>query len=123
MVNKVSVNIKTKYLTSRSYPEKFYFLFSYQVSITNEGLDPVRLISRYWNIVYGDGNTEDIHGPGVIGEQPWIKAGDKYEYTSYCPLKTPIGKMGGAFQMINKAGDVFDVNIEHFELAANKMLN
>ncbi len=123
MVNKVSVNIKTKYLTSRSYPEKFYFLFSYKVSITNEGLDPVRLISRYWNIVDGDGNTEDIHGPGVIGEQPWIKAGDKYEYTSYCPLKTPIGKMGGAFQMINKAGDVFDVNIEHFELAANKMLN
>tara|TARA_B100001250_G_C19376768_1_gene604433 strand:- start:75 stop:446 length:372 start_codon:yes stop_codon:yes gene_type:complete len=123
MENNVIVNVKTKYLANKSFPQKFYFLFSYKVNILNKGVDSVRLISRYWNIIDGDGNTEDIYGPGVVGQRPWIKKNEHYVYTSYCPLKTPIGKMGGTFQMTKDEIAFFDVPILHFELAATQELN
>ena len=95
MKNNVIITVKSKYLADKSLPQKSYFLFSYKVNILNKRADSVRLISRYWNIIDGDGNNEDIYGPGVVGQQPWIKKNERFEYTSYCPLKTPIGKMGG----------------------------
>ncbi len=123
MKNNVIVNVQTKYLANKSFPQNSYFLFSYKVNILNNGLDSVKLISRYWNIIDGDGNTEDIYGPGVVGQQPWIKKNENYEYISYCPLKTPIGKMGGSFQMTKDEKEIFEVPILYFELAANQELN
>ena len=73
MKNNIIVNVKTKYLANKSFPQESYFLFSYKINILNKGTDSVRLISRYWNIIDGDGNNEDIYGPGVVGQQPWIK--------------------------------------------------
>ena len=123
MKNNIIVNVKTKYLANKSFPQESYFLFSYKINILNKGTDSVRLISRYWNIIDGDGNNEDIYGPGVVGQQPWIKKNEHFQYTSYCHLKTPIGKMGGTLQMTKNEIDFFDVPILHFELAANQELN
>ena len=79
MKNNIIVNVKTKYLANKSFPQESYFLFSYKINILNKGTDSVRLISRYWNIIDGDGNNEDIYGPGVVGQQAWIKKNEHFE--------------------------------------------
>ena len=80
-------------------------------------------ISRYWHIKDGKGLTEDIHGPGVGGKTPSIKPKGVFEYTSFCPLQTPIGFMEGSYRMISENGKQFDVDIPRFKLIAPQFLN
>ena len=123
MKNSIEINVKPNYVPERSSPVRSYYLFSYHITILNRGGNQVELLSRYWHITDGHGNTEDIHGPGVIGEQPKILPGELFEYTSFCPLPTPMGFMEGSFRMVDDSGNEFDAIINPFRLVAPQVLN
>ena len=119
----IKVKVKSNYLPNRSKPEQFYFLFSYRVKIINNESNWIKLLSRHWNIKDANGYVEDIYGPGVVGKQPKILPNEYFEYVSFCPLKTPIGFMKGAFSMVNNQKAQFDVKIEPFRLFVPEILN
>ena len=116
VTNNIRVEVESRYSPERSQPFDSEWLFTYTVRITNEGSDTVQLVSRHWIIADATGHTEDVKGPGVVGEQPVLTPGEFYEYTSYCPLKTPSGVMRGTYQMVTEGGDQFDVEIAPFAL-------
>ncbi|HEX5033970.1 MAG TPA: Co2+/Mg2+ efflux protein ApaG [bacterium] len=120
----VLVEVESEFLADRSNPEEDYFFFAYHVKITNRGQTTVQLVSRHWIITDGGGHVEEVKGPGVVGEQPVLAAGESFEYTSACPLKTPTGKMRGTYQMIRlDKNERFDAEIAAFELAPGYTLH
>ena len=119
----IKITVEPRYIPDRSNPVKSYYFFAYHVTITNKGTAPAQLISRYWHITDGHGNTEDVHGPGVVGEQPNLAPGEIFEYTSFCPLPTPLGTMEGSFQMVEENGRQYDAIINPFRLVAPQVLN
>ena len=121
--NNISIKVISHFVKNRSSPENSIFLFSNNVSIKNNGDSEVQLLSRFWHIQDGDGNVEEVRGPGVIGLQPLIKPGTTFQYSSFCPLKTPIGFMKGAFSMVNDKKVEFDVKIKPFRLFVPEILN
>ena len=123
MKNTVEITVKPNYVPERSNPVRSYYFFSYHITILNRGDRQVQLLSRYWHITDGQGNTEDVHGPGVIGEQPKLLPGEIFEYTSFCPLPTPMGFMEGSFRMIDDTGNELDAIIKPFRLVAPQVLN
>tara|TARA_B100000686_G_C16584607_1_gene860033 strand:- start:289 stop:765 length:477 start_codon:yes stop_codon:yes gene_type:complete len=123
MLNNIKITIDPKYVPERSSPTQSYFLFSYRVMIENRSSAVVRLISRYWHITDGVGNSEDIYGPGVVGKKPILEPGTSFEYTSFCPLKTPMGHMEGSYRMVDEEGKESDVTIPKFRLLASQVLN
>tara|TARA_B100000519_G_C14035397_1_gene340113 strand:- start:201 stop:677 length:477 start_codon:yes stop_codon:yes gene_type:complete len=123
MLNNIKITIDPKYVPERSSPTQSYFLFSYRVMIENRSSAVVRLISRYWHITDGVGNSEDIYGPGVVGKKPTLEPGTSFEYTSFCPLKTPMGHMEGSYRMVDEEGKESDVTIPKFRLLASQVLN
>ena len=123
MQNNIKIQTHPKFLPERSDPLKSYYFFSYRIKIVNNTETVVKLLSRYWKIKDGKGQTEDIHGPGVVGKTPNIKPNDFFEYTSFCPLQTPIGFMEGSYRMISENGKQFDVDIPRFKLIAPQFLN
>ena len=123
MKNSIEITVKPNYVSERSNPVRSYYFFSYHITILNRGGNQVELLSRYWHITDGQGNTEDIHGPGVVGEQPKLFPGEYFEYTSFCPLPTPMGFMEGSFRMIDDNGNEFDAIIKPFRLVAPQVLN
>ena len=123
MQNSIKIQAYPEFLPERSQPDKSYYFFSYNIKIINNSEIGVKLLSRYWHIKDGKGQTEDIHGPGVVGKTPSIKPKDVFEYTSFCPLQTPIGFMEGSYRMISESGKQFDVAIPRFKLIAPQFLN
>ena len=123
MEYKIKIQTHPEFLPERSQPHKSYYFFSYKIKIINNSEIGVKLLSRYWHIKDGKGQTEDIHGPGVVGKTPSIKPKDVFEYTSFCPLQTPIGFMEGSYRMISENGKEFDAAIPRFKLAASQFLN
>jgi ApaG protein len=119
----IRIRVETAYLADRSSPREGYYLFSYRVSIGNEGTDPTRLVSREWIITDADGNEQRVKGPGVVGQQPLLGAGEWFEYTSFCPLPTPMGSMHGSYQMEAESGRKFDALIAPFTLAVPGSVN
>lgn len=119
----IRVEVASEYLPERSDPQTQYYFFSYHVKITNEGQQVAQLISRHWTITDGDGHVEEVRGPGVVGEQPVLRPGESFEYTSACPLKTPMGNMQGTYQMILENGERFDAEIAQFDLAPSYTLH
>jgi ApaG protein len=119
----IDISVNAQYIEKRSNPVRSYCFFSYHITIQNKGERPVQLLSRYWHITDGGGKTEDIRGPGVVGEQPKLKPGESFEYTSFCPLSTPMGFMEGSYQMVDDMGRKFDAIIEPFRLLAPQVLN
>ena len=119
----VRVQVRSAYLPDRSAPEQSQYFFTYQVRISNDGAETVQLVSREWIITDAAGNVEKIRGPGVVGEQPVLEPGQSFEYTSFCPLPTPIGSMHGTYQMVTARGDRFDAVIAPFSLAVPTALN
>tara|TARA_B100000405_G_scaffold114025_1_gene79483 strand:- start:673 stop:1056 length:384 start_codon:yes stop_codon:yes gene_type:complete len=117
------IEVSPNYVPSRSDLSKPIFFFSYHIKITNISNDTIQLHSRYWNITDGNGNVEEIRGPGVVGRQPHIKSGETFEYTSYCPLPTNFGVMHGYFEMINDNGTIFNAKISPFRLTAPFSVN
>ena len=123
MENSIKIKTHTKFILEKSDPSKSYYFFSYQIKIINNSETRVKLLSRYWHIRDGEGRVEDIHGLGVVGQTPSIKPKQFFEYTSFCPLQTPIGFMEGSYRMSFDSREEFDVLIPQFKLIAKEFLN
>jgi len=113
----IRVTVRAFYLSDQSEPERSHYVWAYRVEIANEGRETVQLLRRTWLITDGLGRTQQVHGAGVIGEQPVLEPGETFEYTSGTPLGTPSGFMRGAYHMVATAtGENFDVAIPAFSL-------
>ena len=112
----IRVRVTPAYVEDQSFPEENYFFWSYTIDIANLGDEPVRLRSRVWQITDAAGHTEEVRGPGVVGQTPLIPPGESFTYTSGCPLRTPQGIMVGSYQMADANGELFNVAIPAFSL-------
>lgn len=112
----IRIRVEPQYLEDQSSPEDSHFVWSYSVEISNVGQQPVQLKTRLWRITDALGRTEEVRGPGVVGQTPTIPPGETFNYTSGCPLKTPQGIMVGSYQMADEKGKLFDVAIPAFSL-------
>ena len=112
--NNVRIEVESQYIPERSYPDDGEYFFAYHVTICNEGEEGIKLLGRHWTITDSNGIIEE--GEGVIGEQPTIKPGDSFEYTSFCPLTTETGIMHGSYEMVTESGEYFDAMIAPFYL-------
>ena len=119
----IRVRVAPVYLPERSAPEGGRFFFAYRVRITNTGDETVQLMRRHWIITDGHGHTEEVEGPGVVGETPVLPPGTTFEYTSFCPLPTSFGTMEGTYQMRTAAGELFEIEIGQFSLVAPLAVN
>ncbi len=120
MSEAVTTNVRVEVL-SRHTPENSRpgeWVFQYTVRITNEGTETVQLLSRHWIICDALEHTEEVRGPGVVGEQPALEPGQSFKYSSWCPLKTPTGRMHGTYRMVRSDGTQFDIEIAPFALRA-----
>jgi ApaG protein len=112
------VEVSPRFLAEQSMPEQGMYVFSYTVSIANVGAVPAQLISRTWNVNDANGHTERVKGLGVVGQQPLLKPGEVFEYTSGTRLRTPTGTMHGSFFCVAEDGEKFDSDIPLFVLVA-----
>ena len=112
------VEVSPRFLAEQSAPEQGLYMFSYTVKIANVGALPAQLISRTWNVNDANGHTERIKGLGVVGQQPLLKPGEVFEYTSGTRLRTPTGTMHGSFFCVAEDGEKFDTDIPMFVLDA-----
>lgn len=112
----IRVTVTPIYLEGQSNPEDDHYVWAYQVRIENTGEETVRLRTRHWRITDAFGRTQEVRGPGVVGEQPLLGPGEQFEYTSGCPLPTPSGLMVGTYAMEDADGTLFDVAIPAFSL-------
>ena len=112
----ITVTVKPFYLDEQSSPSDDHYVWAYHVRIENRGRDTVRLKSRHWRITDNRGHIEEVRGAGVVGEQPLLRPGESFEYTSGTPLPTPSGIMVGTYQMETKSGERFEVQIPAFSL-------
>ena len=116
VTNSIAVTVKPVYLDDQSSPRDNHYVWAYHVRIENQGRDTVQLRSRYWHITDALGRVQEVRGAGVVGEQPVLKPGQSFEYTSGTPLPTPSGIMTGTYQMETSGGDRFDIAIPAFSL-------
>ena len=114
--NGVTIKVRPLYLDDQSEPENQRYVWAYSVEIENTSDETVQLKYRHWRITDARGNTTEVDGPGVVGEQPVLHPGDSFEYTSGTPLATPSGIMVGTYEMETEAGLTFDVDIPAFSL-------
>lgn len=112
----VRVEAESHYIVEQSDPNQGRFVFTYTVSIHNDGSLPAQLLHRYWKITDGDGVVREVHGDGVVGEQPTIVPGDTFTYTSGAVLDTEVGTMEGHFDMLAADGEHFKAPIPVFSL-------
>lgn len=119
----IRIEVESEYIEERSDPRSNYFFFAYHITISNVGSETAQLISREWIITDSDGNVETVQGPGVIGETPRLQPGQKFEYTSFCPLTTSFGSMQGHYTMKTDSGELFDAEIGAFTLAVPGVVN
>jgi ApaG protein len=112
----IVVSVEPTYLETSSSPDSSQYFWAYRVIIENQGQETVHLLSRHWMITNARGELTEVKGAGVVGEQPVLKPGERFEYTSGAPLNTPSGMMGGAYQMESEGGERFDIEIPTFSL-------
>ncbi len=112
----IRIVVRPVFLDEQSSPEEDHYVWAYQVMIENQGGETVQLLNRYWHITDAGGRVQEVRGPGVIGEQPVLRPGESFEYTSGCPLPTPSGIMVGSYEMAAGDGRRFDVSIPAFSL-------
>ncbi|MFI4973130.1 MAG: Co2+/Mg2+ efflux protein ApaG [Caulobacterales bacterium] len=112
----VTVRVRPAFLASQSDPANGRYLWSYTVEIENHGRDTVQLASRHWIITDALNRVEEVRGQGVVGDQPTLRPGEAYRYSSSCPLKTASGGMRGSYRMVTDAGEAFDAAIPEFSL-------
>lgn len=111
------VDVETNYVEEQSDPNDNRFVFSYTITIRNEGQVPAKLLARHWIITDADGKVQEVEGEGVVGEQPHLKPGDGFRYTSGAILETPVGSMHGTYKMIADDGNEFIADIKPFTLS------
>jgi ApaG protein len=116
VTRKIEVTVTPRFVSERSSQGNGYFFWAYTVNITNLGTDTVQLKTRHWRITDASGRLQEVKGPGVVGEEPTLKAGESFEYTSGVPLPTPSGFMAGSYGMVTETGEYFDIEIPAFSL-------
>jgi ApaG protein len=112
----IQVTVTPTFLDDRSSVEDARFFWAYKIEIVNKGETTVQLMTRHWRITDAHGKLQEVRGPGVVGEQPVLRPGERFEYTSGVPLTTPTGMMVGTFHMETDAGEAFDVEVPAFSL-------
>ena len=112
----IEISVETFFLPEQSDPARSRYFWAYRIAIENHGEETVQLLNRYWRIIDGAGHTEEVRGPGVVGEQPVLKPGQRFEYTSGAPLAVPGGVMSGHYEMVTDNGDAFDAKVPMFSL-------
>jgi ApaG protein len=118
-----TVSVVTSYIPEQSDPDNDRFAFAYTITIKNEGTVPAKLLSRHWIITDADGNAQEVRGEGVVGEQPYLRPGEDFEYTSGTLLDTPVGSMQGSYQMLADDGQEFECPIAPFTLSMPNKLH
>lgn len=119
----IRVSVHAQYVADQSSPRQRRYVFAYTIKIENEGPRPAQLRSRHWIITDGEGHVEEVRGPGVVGQQPLLGPGERFEYTSGCVLETPRGQMEGTYQMHRPDGTTFEARIAPFALLLPQNLN
>ena len=119
----IRVTVSTQYIEAQSNAEASRFVFAYTITITNHGDIPAKLLSRHWIVTDANNRTQEVRGQGVIGEQPYLKPDQSFQYSSGTMLETPVGSMQGTYQMIADDDHHFNAIIEPFSLALPRMLN
>jgi ApaG protein len=119
----ITVTPRVDYLPDQSDEAAERYVFAYTITITNTGSIPAQLISRHWVITDSDNHVQEVKGLGVVGEQPLIKPGESYEYTSGSAINTPVGTMKGSYQMVAEDGVKFDATIPEFVLSVPRVLH
>ena len=112
----IEVSVTPRFLSERSSPAQGHFFWAYTIAITNKGAETVQLKTRHWRITDAQGRLQEVRGAGVVGEEPVLKPGENFEYTSGVPLPTPSGFMTGTYGMVTAAGETFDIDIPAFSL-------
>ena len=123
MENDIQVAVETHYIEEQSKPDQNYYVFAYTITIKNEGSEAAQLLTRHWVITDANGQVEEVRGDGVVGEQPNLKPGEGFQYTSGTVLKTPVGTMSGSYQMKSEDGSSFDAPIPEFMLSSPRTLH
>ncbi len=123
MSQNINVDVDTLYIESESSPANSQYVFAYTITITNDGTEAAKLMTRHWVITDANGHVEEVHGDGVVGEQPYLKPGEGFQYTSGAVLKTPVGTMSGSYQMVTDNGSNFDAEIPEFILSSPRTLH
>src|SRR6478752_1541526 len=116
VTRKVEVTVTPRFVSERSSPSNSYYFWAYTIDITNLGAETVQLKTRHWRITDANGKLQEVKGAGVVGEEPVLKPGESYEYTSGVPLTTPSGIMRGSYGMVTTSGDRFDIEVPAFSL-------
>ncbi len=112
----IEVTVKPRFISERSSPSNGYYFWAYTIDIRNGGRETVQLKTRHWRITDALGRRQEVKGPGVVGEEPLLKPGESFEYTSGVPLPTPSGFMVGSYGMVTAGGERFDIEIPAFSL-------
>lgn len=120
---RINVHVETDYVAEQSSADDNQFVFAYTVTIRNEGTAAAKLMTRHWIITDADGNENHVRGEGVVGEQPHLRPGEGFRYTSGAMIETPVGSMRGSYQMVDDSGQSFDAPIPPFTLAVPGALN
>jgi ApaG protein len=119
----VKVAAKCSYLEEQSMPEQSRYVFTYTITIRNVGALPAKLLTRHWIITDSNGKIEEVRGEGVVGEQPYLRPGEGFQYTSGAVIETPVGSMRGSYQMQADDGVDFDAEIPTFTLSVPRTLH
>lgn len=121
--NGIRIDVKTDYLEGESSPAEGRYVFAYTITIHNDGDQAARLLTRYWRITDDNGHVREVHGDGVVGEQPYLRPGEGFRYTSGANLETPIGTMTGRYGLVDANGEHFDATIPEFLLSTPRTLH
>ena len=119
----IEVSVESTYVPEHSEPEEDRFVFAYTITLVNRGSVSAQLLSRHWVITDADSQVEEVRGDGVVGEQPVLKPGEGFRYTSGAVIETPVGTMQGSYQMVAADGQQFDAAIPEFVLSAPRTLH
>lgn len=114
------IDVQTSFLADQSAPERHVYVFSYTITITNTGHEPAQLIARRWQIEDAQGPQDEVRGLGVVGQQPMLRPGERFQYTSGCHLRSEMGSMQGHYRFVTETGEPFDVPIARFVLDASQ---
>ena len=112
----IEITVSPEFMPDRSDAAKRHYVWAYTVEIANGGAPTVQVTDRHWRITDANGHLEEVRGPGIVGEQPVLKPGDVFRYTSGCPLTTPSGIMAGTYRVVEEGGAVFEAVIPAFSL-------
>ena len=119
----IDVRVQTRFVPDQSKPDDNRYVFAYTITLRNAGNMPARLLARHWVITDANGKVEEVRGDGVVGEQPWMRPGDDFEYTSGAVLETAVGTMGGSYEMLADDGTRFQAPIPRFTLSIPRTLH